>query len=133
LTVLQILLRRSPDASGTSLAQSAIGSMGGKDATHAGQALPIRTGSDADGFAKRAAIAWGRLSAIENGVAEAHPDELTRIAAALQVPIEALLEPLAVAPRAQTPEPRISRIGSPASVRSVVSLPRGMSNSAPHP
>ena len=52
-------------------------------------------------LAKRAAIAWGRLSAIENGVAEAHPDELTRIAAALQVPIEALLEPLAVVPRAQ--------------------------------
>jgi len=52
-------------------------------------------------LAKRAAIAWGRLSAIENGVAEAQPDELTRIAAALQVPIEALLEPLAVAPRAQ--------------------------------
>lgn len=45
-------------------------------------------------LAKRAAIAWGRLSAIENGVAEAHPDELTRLAAALQVPIESLLEPL---------------------------------------
>ena len=46
-------------------------------------------------LAKRAAIAWGRLSAIENGMAEAQPDELTRIAAALQVPIESLLEPLA--------------------------------------
>ena len=46
-------------------------------------------------LAKRAAIAWGRLSAIENGMAEAQPDELTRIAAALQVPIEDLLEPLA--------------------------------------
>ena len=44
-------------------------------------------------LAKRAAITWGRLSAIENGVAEAQPDELTRIAA--------LLEPLAVVPRAQ--------------------------------
>jgi hypothetical protein len=52
-------------------------------------------------LAKRAAIAWGRLSAIENGAAEALPDELTRIAAALQVPIEALLEPLAVVPRPQ--------------------------------
>ena len=38
---------------------------------------------------------------IENGVAEAHPDELTRIAAALQVPIEALLEPLARGSRPQ--------------------------------
>lgn len=45
-------------------------------------------------LAKRAAIAWGRLSAIENGAAQADLDELTRIAAALQVPIEALLEPL---------------------------------------
>jgi len=43
-------------------------------------------------LAKRAAIAWGRLSAIESGAAEAEPDELTRIAAALQVPIEALLD-----------------------------------------
>jgi transcriptional regulator with XRE-family HTH domain len=55
-------------------------------------------------LAKRAAIAWGRLSAIENGAAQPEPDELTRIAAALQVPIEALLEPLqmmaAKAPRA---------------------------------
>ena len=46
-------------------------------------------------LAKRAAIAWGRLSAIENGAAQADVDELRRIAAALQVPIEALLEPLA--------------------------------------
>jgi transcriptional regulator with XRE-family HTH domain len=52
-------------------------------------------------LAKRAAIAWGRLSAIENGVAEPQPDELTRIAAALQVPIEALLEPLARGSRPQ--------------------------------
>jgi transcriptional regulator with XRE-family HTH domain len=52
-------------------------------------------------LAKRAAIAWGRLSAIENGVAEAQPDELTRIAAALQVPIEALLEPMARSARPQ--------------------------------
>jgi transcriptional regulator with XRE-family HTH domain len=52
-------------------------------------------------LAKRAAIAWGRLSAIENGVAEAQPDELTRIAAALQVPIEQLLEPLARGTRPQ--------------------------------
>ena len=42
-------------------------------------------------LAKRADIAWGRLSAIENGDAEARPDELQRIAAALQVPLKALL------------------------------------------
>ena len=41
-------------------------------------------------LARRADIAWGRLSAIENGDAEALPDELQRIAAALQVPIDAL-------------------------------------------
>jgi hypothetical protein len=41
------------------------------------------------------------LSAIENGAAEAHPDELSRIAAALQVPIEALLDPLVVRRRPQ--------------------------------
>lgn len=42
-------------------------------------------------LARRADIAWGRLSAIENGDAEAQPDELQRIAAALQVPLDALL------------------------------------------
>jgi transcriptional regulator with XRE-family HTH domain len=42
-------------------------------------------------LAKRAEIAWGRLSAIENGDAEAQPDELQRIAAALQVPLKSLL------------------------------------------
>ena len=42
-------------------------------------------------LARRADIAWGRLSAIENGAAEALPDELQRIAAALQVPLDALL------------------------------------------
>jgi transcriptional regulator with XRE-family HTH domain len=42
-------------------------------------------------LAKRAEITWGRLSAIENGVAEAQPDELQRIAAALQVPLKALM------------------------------------------
>jgi len=42
-------------------------------------------------LARRAEIAWGRLSAIENGDAEARPDELQRIAAALQVPLKALL------------------------------------------
>jgi len=42
-------------------------------------------------LARRAEIAWGRLSAIENGFAEAQPDELQRIAAALQVPLKALL------------------------------------------
>jgi len=42
-------------------------------------------------LARRAEIAWGRLSAIENGDAEAQPDELQRIAAALQVPLKALL------------------------------------------
>jgi transcriptional regulator with XRE-family HTH domain len=49
-------------------------------------------------LARRAAIAWGRLSAIENGVTQAEPDELDRLATALQVPIERLLEP-AFAPR----------------------------------
>lgn len=43
-------------------------------------------------LAKRAAITWGRLSAIENGLAEPEPDELHRIAAALQVPLDALLD-----------------------------------------
>lgn len=43
-------------------------------------------------LARRAEIAWGRLSAIENGDAEAQPDELLRIAAALQVPLKALVE-----------------------------------------
>jgi transcriptional regulator with XRE-family HTH domain len=42
-------------------------------------------------LARRADIAWGRLSAIENGDAEAQPDELQRIAAALQVPVDTLL------------------------------------------
>ena len=42
-------------------------------------------------LARRAEIAWGRLSAIENGVAEPQPDELQRIAAALQVPLKALV------------------------------------------
>jgi transcriptional regulator with XRE-family HTH domain len=42
-------------------------------------------------LARRADIAWGRLSAIENGFAEARLDELQRIAAALQVPLDALL------------------------------------------
>jgi hypothetical protein len=32
-------------------------------------------------LARRADIAWGRLSAIENGAAQARPDELQRIAA----------------------------------------------------
>ncbi len=41
-------------------------------------------------LARRASIAWGRLSAIENGNAVAEPDELHRIALALQVPIKAL-------------------------------------------
>ncbi len=44
-------------------------------------------------LARRAAITWGRLSAIENG-ATAEPDELTRIAAALQIPVEKLLDPV---------------------------------------
>jgi transcriptional regulator with XRE-family HTH domain len=42
-------------------------------------------------LARRAEITWGRLSAIENGDAEAQPDELRRIAAALQIPLDALL------------------------------------------
>jgi transcriptional regulator with XRE-family HTH domain len=42
-------------------------------------------------LARRADIAWGRLSAIENGDAEAQPEELQRIATALQIPLDALL------------------------------------------
>jgi transcriptional regulator with XRE-family HTH domain len=42
-------------------------------------------------LARRADIAWGRLSAIENGDAQAQPDELQRIAAALDVPLDALV------------------------------------------
>ena len=42
-------------------------------------------------LARRADIAWGRLSAIENGDAEAQPEELRRIAAALQIPLDELL------------------------------------------
>ncbi len=42
-------------------------------------------------LAKRAAIACGRLSAIENGHAEADPEELRRIAAALKVPLDTLM------------------------------------------
>jgi transcriptional regulator with XRE-family HTH domain len=45
-------------------------------------------------LARRADIAWGRLSAIENGDAEAQPEELRRIAAALQIPLDALLTAL---------------------------------------
>jgi transcriptional regulator with XRE-family HTH domain len=41
-------------------------------------------------LARRADIPWGRLSAIENGEAEARLDELQRIAAALQVRLEDL-------------------------------------------
>jgi len=52
-------------------------------------------------LARRAAIAWGRLSAIENGVEEAEPEELHRLAAALQVPVEKLLEPVFGTPRTQ--------------------------------
>ena len=41
-------------------------------------------------LAKRAAIACDRLSEIENGHAQAHPDELQRIAAVLGVSLDAL-------------------------------------------
>ena len=40
--------------------------------------------------AKRAAVACTRLSAIENGDVEAQPDELQRIAAALDIPAQQL-------------------------------------------
>jgi transcriptional regulator with XRE-family HTH domain len=40
--------------------------------------------------AKRAAVACSRLSAIENGDVEAQPDELQRIAAALDIPAQEL-------------------------------------------
>jgi transcriptional regulator with XRE-family HTH domain len=40
--------------------------------------------------AKRAAVACSRLSAIENGAAEAQADELQRIAAALDIPAQEL-------------------------------------------
>ena len=42
-------------------------------------------------LAQRAAIACGQLSAIENGDAEARPDELERIAGVLHVPPDELL------------------------------------------
>jgi transcriptional regulator with XRE-family HTH domain len=42
-------------------------------------------------LAKRAEIAYARLSEIENGRAEAHPEELERIAAVLDVPLDTLL------------------------------------------
>jgi transcriptional regulator with XRE-family HTH domain len=42
--------------------------------------------------AKRAAIPCGRLSAIENGSAAPQPDELQRIATALGVPAQRLLD-----------------------------------------
>jgi hypothetical protein len=40
--------------------------------------------------AKRAALACSRLSAIENGDVEAQPDELQRIAVALDIPAQEL-------------------------------------------
>jgi transcriptional regulator with XRE-family HTH domain len=40
--------------------------------------------------AKRAAVACSRLSAIENGQVEPQPDELERIAAALDIPAQEL-------------------------------------------
>ena len=40
--------------------------------------------------AKRAAVTCSRLSAIESGQVEAQPDELQRIAAALDLPAQAL-------------------------------------------
>ena len=40
--------------------------------------------------AKRAAVACSRLSAIENGDVEAQPEELQRIAAALDIPAQKL-------------------------------------------
>jgi transcriptional regulator with XRE-family HTH domain len=42
-------------------------------------------------LAKRADITYRRLSAIENGAAEPQPEELARIAAVLDVPLDALL------------------------------------------
>jgi transcriptional regulator with XRE-family HTH domain len=42
-------------------------------------------------LAKRAEIAYRRLSEIENGEAEPQPEELQRIAAVLDVPLDALL------------------------------------------
>jgi transcriptional regulator with XRE-family HTH domain len=42
-------------------------------------------------LARRADIAFRRLSAIENGLAEAQPEELERIADVLDVPLDALL------------------------------------------
>ncbi|HUI28264.1 MAG TPA: helix-turn-helix transcriptional regulator [Candidatus Kryptonia bacterium] len=41
--------------------------------------------------AKRAEIAWGRLSEIENGSADPQPEELHRIAAALGISAQHLL------------------------------------------
>lgn len=42
-------------------------------------------------LAKRADITYRRLSEIENGEAEPQPEELARIAAVLDVPLDALL------------------------------------------
>ena len=51
-------------------------------------------------LAKRADIAYRRLSEIENGEAEARPEELQRIAAVLDVPLDALGIPPELAPTA---------------------------------
>lgn len=48
-------------------------------------------------LAKRADITYRRLSEIENGEARPQPDELERIAAALDVPLDALLAEAEVA------------------------------------
>jgi transcriptional regulator with XRE-family HTH domain len=42
-------------------------------------------------LARRAEIAFRRLSAIENGLAEAQREELERIAGVLDVPLDALM------------------------------------------
>jgi transcriptional regulator with XRE-family HTH domain len=43
--------------------------------------------------AKRAAITWGRLSEIESGRVQPDPDELRRIAIALDIPAQHLHSP----------------------------------------
>jgi len=43
--------------------------------------------------AKRAAITWGRLSEIESGRVQPDPDELRRIAIALDIPAQHLQSP----------------------------------------
>ena len=71
--------------------------------------------------AKRAAVACSRLSAIENGDVEAQPDELERIAAALDIPAQEL-ETKYASHRAPTSRTRsVVRLLHPVAARSMAS------------